>query len=169
MVAVQMYPNPMAIYFFSDRIYATIFTIGTRSRIEIPIIPGRLVDCAFKGRLLSQREISEIALEIFKRRVQTSGLQTQEVSKAMLAGKFNPYFLDFNLAFEGIGFPTLDALDPDQVKRFWKGPEAEQFYKKFRATIATDYNNQLFYEVNRWRDDVRGGPRNSDRVLSYNC
>ncbi len=155
--------KPTSDLFFDKELYEMLLQSPDK-----PNIPGELVDCEFSGYVLSRQQVAEIALHKFKRRTSKLGLNGQQVTNALFTGKFNPYFKDLELAFEGVGFPTLK-----QLNEVWPFVEFDKQHLNSNLTyhkVVAYFGNRVDYwrriQWNRNFGSVEKMPRG--HYLGYN-
>ncbi len=75
--------------------------------------PGQ-VDGALIGRepgiMYDRDDVAKIAFDIFVQRAEDQGIAMQDVSRAMLEGRFNPWVEDLQLVRDGLGRPTGEEI-----------------------------------------------------------
>lgn len=74
-------------------------------------VPGKLISSDLEDRMISEEELSEIALDRFIQKAADLGITEKEITQAMFEGRFNPTFEDLRLVNMGL----CSELREDQV------------------------------------------------------
>ncbi len=89
--------------FFHPEVYAELNSNG--------FVKGKLL--GHPGKTYYRAAIAKIAVEEFKDKAAELGIAERNITKAMFEGRFNPYFTDLTLAWEGLG--NIDDVDPTKI------------------------------------------------------
>lgn len=74
-------------------------------------VPGKLISSDLEGRMISEEELSGIALNRFIQKAADLGIAEKDITRAMFEGRFNPAFEDLRLVNMGL----CTGLEENQV------------------------------------------------------